>query len=395
MSPRSSLSLRAKIALVILLVSACAITAGGLVRRSMARLEEASDWTDHTFTVLVALEELEADLNRLETDQRGFLLTGDANYLEPHDRSIESIGRKLAMLRDLIADNSLQRQHMERLGELVPARIAVLNRTLDVYKQEGQAAAIRKLKTNEGMILMRNVHGVLDDMRREENRLLLLRRSAEENSRQVNNSIILASVVATLAFLGVIALLIQDDLVIRGRLRETVEHMALTDALTGLPNRLAFNAQLEAALARAIRNQRKLAVLYFDVDGFKAINDRYGHLAGDQVLQQVARRVGALLRASDTVARLGGDEFIALIDEIATHADAGIAASKIIDAVSQPLELGGVEGQVTASLGISLFPGDGARPEQLIHLADGAMYQAKRAGKATFRFCTRPDAQSS
>ena len=378
--------MRSKVALAILLVSVCAITAGNLTNRSMIRLEEASGWTDHTFIVLVALGELEAQLNQIESNQRGFLLTGDGRYIEPNDRLEKAIGSNLESLRTLISDNSIQRLNTGRLKEMVPKRIQALNQTLEIYKNQGMSAVIALLRTNEGKILMDNIRGVLDDMAREENRLLVLRRADEELQRQNNNLIIVVSAVATLILVAFIALLIRDDLALRKQLRETIERLALTDSLTGLPNRVAFGERLEAALARARRNNRNLAILVFDLDGFKAINDRFGHLAGDQVLQQVANRVRGTLRASDTLARLGGDEFIVLIDEIAASTDAAVAASKIIDAVSQPYELNGGIGVVSASVGISLFPDDDTRPEKLAHFADTAMYKAKQAGKARFRY---------
>ena len=390
----SRLSLRAKIMLAILMLSACAIIAGKLTYGSMIQLEEASGWTDHTFIVLIALGELDADLNELETNQRGFLLTGDARYFESSAGSEKAIDQNLQALGALIADNPVQRRNMDRLAELVPARIKVLNRTLEIYKSQGLAPAIVQLKTNAGKNLMDGIHGVLDEMGKEEKRLLQLRRAEEENSRLRNNLTIVAIAGVTLVFLGIMALLIRDDLDVRNRLREATERMALTDSLTGLPNRVAFNERLKAALARATRNQRKFAVLYFDLDGFKAINDRFGHLAGDQVLYQVARRVGVLLRASDTLARLGGDEFVVLIDEVGMRTDAGVAATKIIDSISRPFEFRGEFAQVGASVGISLFPEDDTRPERLIQLADEAMYQAKEAGKARFRFCSRRDVET-
>jgi diguanylate cyclase (GGDEF)-like protein len=143
-------------------------------------------------------------------------------------------------------------------------------------------------------------------------------------------------------------------------------------------------------VANAMRKQRKLAVLYFDLDGFKAINDRFGHTAGDQLLHKISQRAQNELRAGDYLARYGGDEFILLIDEIAESAEAGVIAKKIIHAVSLPVVFeNGDEGRVSASVGISLFPEDDTRPERLIQMADEAMYRAKQAGKAKFRYHAR------
>ena len=357
----------------------------------MQRLEEASGWTDHTYEVLIALSALETQVVDAETGQRGFLLTGDARYLEPYGRASGQLKRSLEDLRTLTADNPVQQRKLDHLVKLANERIAVLGRALDLYRQRGLETAIAAIKTNEGKILMDKIRAVLDDMDNEERRLLVMRRAEEQVSRRNSNLVIILSAAATLVFLAIATLLIRDDLAVRAQLRQTVERMALQDALTGLPNRAAFDDRLKAALASATRNQRKLAVLYFDLDGFKAINDRFGHSAGDQLLHKIAERAKASLRASDYLARLGGDEFVVLLDEIARDNTAGVAARKIIHAVSQPVvfESGG-EGRVSASVGISLFPVDGVRPERLVQLADEAMYRAKQAGKARFAYHAQP-----
>ena len=162
--------------------------------------------------------------------------------------------------------------------------------------------------------------------------------------------------------------------------------LAYLDALTGLPNRQLFQDRLNVALAQAYRNLSKLAVMFLDLDGFKAVNDKFGHEAGDLLLKQVAARLQACVRAADTLARLGGDEFT-LILTIREPRDAQVVAEKILKAVCQPYDLNGqVADTVGTSIGIAIYPQHGTQALDLLKAADGAMYEAKQAGKNTFRF---------
>jgi diguanylate cyclase (GGDEF)-like protein len=162
----------------------------------------------------------------------------------------------------------------------------------------------------------------------------------------------------------------------------TILHMAHHDALTGLPGRLLFHDRLEHALRHALRNDETLAVMYLDLDGFKAVNDTRGHAAGDRLLQAVALNLQNALRRSDTVARLGGDEFAIVCPDLRDADNAPVVARKLLEAVRSCGPIDGVP--VSASIGIALYPYDGATAETLLSDADTAMYRAKRRGKNTF-----------
>jgi len=164
--------------------------------------------------------------------------------------------------------------------------------------------------------------------------------------------------------------------------RERGRNRALLDGLTGLPNRMLFNDRLESALQDARRTGEVFAVLFVDLDRFKGINDSLGHGVGDQVLVAEAHRLQALLRASDTVARYAGDEFTAILRHIDDRADIASAAAKVLSGMQAPLILdNGSELQVTASIGVSVFPDDAGDAEALIRHADMAMYSAKGQGR--------------
>ena len=172
----------------------------------------------------------------------------------------------------------------------------------------------------------------------------------------------------------------------RRQAEERVRHLAHFDELTGLPNRSMFNQRLSHALARARRAEEPLAILFIDLDRFKNINDTLGHEAGDRVLKEIAQRLRGCLREVDTVSRLGGDEFVVLIEGPPRAADVAEVAQKILAAVARPVLLESQEFHLSASIGISTFPGDSDDLQSLMKNADIAMYRAKERGKNQFQF---------
>lgn len=172
------------------------------------------------------------------------------------------------------------------------------------------------------------------------------------------------------------------DISERQAMRDSLEAMALTDMLTGLPNRRAFSQKLPEAMARALRGDHLMALLFMDIDGFKCVNDQYGHEAGDELLRIFAQRLLHAVREVDTVARLAGDEFTVILETIHAPADAVAVAEKILDVMREPFVLSAATVMVTSSIGISLYgPQLQQEPEILLDRADQAMYAAKKAGK--------------
>jgi diguanylate cyclase (GGDEF)-like protein len=164
-----------------------------------------------------------------------------------------------------------------------------------------------------------------------------------------------------------------------------IAHMAHHDSLTDLANRVLLNERLESALA-AFRGGEMLAVHHLDLDQFKAVNDTFGHPAGDKLLKTVAERLRGLVRATDTIARMGGDEFVVLQAPIADPTEASALAQAIIELMSMPYDLDGHQAIVGASIGIAVSPGDGSSCDHLLRNADLALYRAKADGRGTFRF---------
>ncbi len=167
---------------------------------------------------------------------------------------------------------------------------------------------------------------------------------------------------------------------------EKVRYLANYDSLTRLPNRLLFHDNLLQAKTRAKRHKKLFALLFIDLDGFKPVNDNLGHALGDQLLQSVAARLQSSVRETDTVARIGGDEFTVILNNLKTALDAGKVAGEIVQCLQQPFQVAGHEIEISASIGISVYPGDSKEIDTLVQYADTAMYKAKHAGKGCYRF---------
>ncbi|HEX2827547.1 MAG TPA: diguanylate cyclase [Burkholderiales bacterium] len=168
-----------------------------------------------------------------------------------------------------------------------------------------------------------------------------------------------------------------------------LESMALQDPLTGLANRRLLPERVWMAIAHARRNKSAMAVVYLDLDGFKEVNDTFGHAAGDELLKKVADRLLGAVREEDTVARLGGDEFMVSLWHVNGLEDTANVAAKLIDVVAQPYEIDGHEVTITISAGASIYPHHGEDSDALMKSADVALYEAKRSGKNTYRLADK------
>ncbi len=160
-----------------------------------------------------------------------------------------------------------------------------------------------------------------------------------------------------------------------------LEHIAHYDTLTNLPNRVLFADRLQQAIVQSQRQEKTLAVAYIDLDGFKAVNDRYGHDIGDELLISVSHRMKTALREGDTLARIGGDEFVTVLVALDNPRDCEPVLARLLQAAADPVAVGEAVLQISASIGVTLYPQDGAEADQLMRHADQAMYQAKQAGK--------------
>ena len=180
-----------------------------------------------------------------------------------------------------------------------------------------------------------------------------------------------------------------SDITERKASESRVRYLSEHDFLTGLPNRFLFQDRVSQAIVHCVRHGGRLAVLFLDLDRFKAVNDSFGHEIGDRLLKEVAERLRGCVRAVDTVCRQGGDEFVILVEAIDHAEDAAHVAEKLIERIAEPYEFDGHKASVSASIGIALYPEDGRDMQTLIRAADTAMYQSKEHGRNTYRYVTR------
>lgn len=178
------------------------------------------------------------------------------------------------------------------------------------------------------------------------------------------------------------------DISERKAVERRITHMAQHDFLTGLPNRMLLLDRMAQAISHARRENHKVALMFLDLDKFKYINDLHGHILGDKLLQEVARRISSISRSGDTVCRLGGDEFVLMLTDLQNSDDASSIALKLLETVAGPCLIDGHEIDITTSIGIALFPDDGKDGSELLRHADAAMYHAKQNGRNNYHFFT-------
>lgn len=181
---------------------------------------------------------------------------------------------------------------------------------------------------------------------------------------------------------------LQYEVDVRKQAEEKMRHMATYDALTGIPNRALFNDRILTVMSMNKRHQSKSALLFIDLDGFKVVNDKYGHEVGDQLLIQVSQRMNHSTRDSDTVGRYGGDEFVVLLHEINTEQDAVVVAKEIIQIISEEFLLDNISVNIGCSIGIAIYKGEQITANKFINQADEAMYEVKKQGRNNYKLAS-------
>lgn len=320
------------------------------------------------------LTEALSTLQDAETGQRGFLLTGRADYLEPYDRALKLTDRNFAKLRMDYADADLAGASVASIAAKAHAKLAELRETVEARRRDGFEAALNIVLQGAGK-------RVMDEIRAEV-RLLLeteqatIDRNALRAQSATERNVKLSLAAACLAVIPIgfcLLLAIRDAR--RGR-RETAHlaHESSHDALTGLLNRPALLARLDKAL-----DQRPEAVglLYLDLNGFKPINDEFGHAMGDRVLEEVANRLRTAMRPGDAVARFGGDEFVIVADGCPYRAVLDALAARV-EAAIEGINLPELKGRrISASVGTAFSAEAGVKASSLTAAADTAMYARK------------------
>src|SRR5258706_2560467 len=354
--------------------------------RTIANLIEASRIAENTLKVVEALRDAQNDVADSQIELRGYIISGERDRLERARAFLQRAGKYVETLRSLSGAIPDQTQQIELLGAKIGEEPARFDPLIEIHRLNGVAATIRSIRATAGPATIHRVELLTAELQgAAEGRLA---RRTEQSRRSSDLSVITAAV-ATLfnvGLLGLVILLARREIKERRQAEEVVRFAATHDPLTGLPNRLLLAERANRALASAKSEGRGVGLLFIDLDRFKNINDALGHEAGDRLLQNVAGTVGRCVRRSESVARPGGDEFVVLIEALQERGDLAQVAQKILVQVAKPVTGYGKEFQITASIGISVFPVDGEDLRVLLNNADIAMYRAKQQGKNTTQY---------
>jgi len=393
--------------------------------------EEKLKWVIHTHEVISVSDNLLSTMTDAETGQRGFLLTGDNNYLEPYYfGSVEST-KLLDELVQITIDNPNQQQRLKIIKVLMNKKLSELKSTIDLMQDGNFDKALNIVKNNVGKQHMDDIRNELTAFNHEE-RLLLEQRKGDfrENRAQITTLVMIEFF--SFVFLGIItALFIKGSLFNPMKLlmkstskmekgekqdvsdllpndemgyllsrfykmsvkvlekNETLTYNATHDELTGLRNRVEIHNEINNAIMYLENTNRKIAIIFIDLNKFKQLNDTLGHDAGDFVLKETSDRLIGSVRSSDVVFRYGGDEFIIVIKRFDDESQIKTMVKKIVSIFESPLLFRGNTIDISLSMGIAISPDDSINSDEIIKYADIAMYEAKRDNETHYKFFDR------
>lgn len=356
-----------------------AIWQDGRALAAQQRLRRASSIVQTADSILLGLE-------NIQTGQRGYLITGQLNYLEPYHRGSVSIDQRIQRLGRLLPATPSNTRLITNMRTLAAEKIAEIDQTIRVRTNRGFTAAANIVRTNVGEQLMNLLRAELSGIRNQYNRTAIYEHVLARRRTRMTKIIVSGFGVVLLVTLAGMYWRFVHDFRRITEITDRLTHNANNDPLTDLPNRAMFMNWLTYGLAQAERINGKSAVLFLDLDGFKPVNDRLGHSAGDRVLCEVAQRFKHSSRTGDMIARIGGDEFAVFIPTVSNESDPAELAHRLIEAMRQPIVADGSVVYVGVSIGAAMYPRNGKTPESLIAAADQAMYRAKREGGRKLAF---------
>ena len=345
---------------------------------------------EHAGLTLLRCRELLADLQDAETGQRGFLLTGAEEYLEPYLRASKDMDDHLRRTRLLLQDDAVLAAQFDRLQTVTDQKMIELADTVRLRRAGNEAAALARMRDGSGRAYMVEARTLLDSM------MLRVRsgRSAtgQELSEQVRTAgAILLSILATVAVMAALAMQqLLRALRRNEELSRRLDFEATHDELTGLPNRRLLYSRMLRLTEPSQLAAAPFAVLFLGLDQLKQINDNQGHAGGDQVLRAAAAAIVAAAPDAALVARVGGDEFALLLTGDISHATLKLQAGRLLQLLAAPLLADLPDSATGASIGLALYPEHGRTPDRLLHAADTAMYLSRRSGPGRYRFAAAP-----
>jgi len=351
--------------------------------QTVVTLTDATQAVENGLRVRDLLKEVRSAVTNSETGPRNYIITEKKDYLEHSLESLKSTESRLSEILELVGDDPAEVEKINHLQSLIGARAAQFKGALESVQKGNTAAVIRTLTTGEGKRNLASTDELFHQFGESQGVLFAHRTEDLQKSAHFSLVTFYVATFCGLILLGLVFYLVYRDIAERRQAEERLRVVATHDPLTALPNRTLFHEHLSHALAKAQRYNRQLAVLFIDLDRFKNVNDTLGHEAGDLLLQVAAQRLSECLRETDTMARQGGDEFVVLMDELSDEGAVAGVCQRILDAMGKPFMVHGQEILLTASIGISVYPGDG---RTLLKNADIAMYRAKEKGKNNYQF---------
>lgn len=385
---RSSLGSARLLLLTMILLGAMLVGSGWLAREATEQQRQAEKWQERTFAVIDNLSSLRVAVLSIRRGERGYLLTGDAAFLDPYTTGMTTLESAVPKLGDLLAENGQQAERVAQLGEIVFTFAAQARRTVALQQSGRHEEAVAASQLTRGRQLTNRVLSQLDQIEAVERELMQQREdSAAQAARRSDDfqGMLTVSGVLLLAIGAYSSQALRRAIQREQAIRAELDRIATTDELTGLANRRELFASLDRMIATAQRSGRPLSVAVLDLDRFKQVNDTHGHPAGDEVLRRVAEMARLLLRQQDLVGRLGGEEFLIAFPDCPAQ-EAVAACERLRQGVAAlPVLLpSGVGLSVTISTGVAQFETSDDR-KTVISRADEALYRAKKGGRDQVR----------
>jgi len=359
------------------------------------RARTATQWVMHTHDAIETADDISISYNTAESKQRGYLLTGDTNYIDHYNQYIQRINNNIDGLKRLTLDNTLQQENIKNLQTLIQSRIKLLSMVIDTRRKLGLNAAIKQIENQHTDALSIQIQQTLQDVKNQEEMLLAQRFAARQIQRQKTITILVIGNIISLSIIIICFILLKLELLRRLKTEQLMKqseteliHLAYFDPLTGLPNRTQLLEKLKNYLAYASANNEKIALLFFDIDHFKNINDSLGHELGDDLLKTVSTHLSQFVGENNFVARLASDEFLIVIKGIIATDGLSSFAELLLKSLKNIFIIKDHRIYITASIGISVFPHHGSDASTLMKNAEIAMYQAKEKGRNSHLICT-------
>lgn len=352
----------------------------------LVNYSEQKDLVDRQRYQVVALGKA---ITNAESGQRGYLLTGHTLFLDALEQGQAEAMKAISLLEHDLEVSSAARPLLANIKQLVQQKFNAMDKSVQVQMHAGEYAPHLSLSRDRGRELMKLIDGQLAQI---DEQLLIKRQWFEQ---AIRNRILASVTVAILLSIVIISVLVfsyrsttllLEQVMENQAVAKQLSHQADHDLLTSLPNRRSVNVYLESTYEMARIGSKQFAVFFMDLDGFKRVNDAYGHDVGDALLIEVANMFKRVLRQSDFLARQGGDEFVLVVSNYLHRLELTQLAQRLIHLFAQPVVVRGIPLEIGVSIGIAEYPHHGKNVKQLLHVADKAMYDSKKNGKNCFSF---------